>query len=133
MSQTMLHHVSIPVRDLDSALEFYQTVLGLKQTTRPNFPGKGAWLTCGESQIHLALNLGGTYRAKRNISPIDLHFAMRVEDFEAALSKFRELGFSENHPSDHVKRLFLDRQSIAGYPQVFLTDPDFNIIEVNSA
>ena len=133
MSLVTLHHVSIPVRDIDQALVFYQAVLGLKQISRPNFPGKGAWLACGNGQIHLALNPSGTFRAKRDISPIDIHFAMRVEDFEATLQKFRSLGFSEEHPIGHAQKLFLDRKSIAGYPQVFLTDPDFNIIEVNSA
>ena len=49
-----LHHVSINVDDVDTALAFYVEVLGLKvRPDRPDFSFGGAWLDAGGQQIHL--------------------------------------------------------------------------------
>jgi catechol 2,3-dioxygenase-like lactoylglutathione lyase family enzyme len=49
-----LHHVSLPVTDLDRARTFYGDVLGLEEDPhRPNFDFKGAWYNLGDRKIHL--------------------------------------------------------------------------------
>src|ERR1700690_2877430 len=49
-----LHHVSLNVRDVPAALDFYTRVLGLTQRAdRPDFSFGGAWLDAGGQQIHL--------------------------------------------------------------------------------
>ena len=49
-----LHHVSLNVRDVPAALDFYTRVLGLtERADRPDFSFGGAWLDAGGQQIHL--------------------------------------------------------------------------------
>ena len=49
-----LHHVSLNVRDVPAALDFYTRVLGLTERgDRPDFSFGGAWLDAGGQQIHL--------------------------------------------------------------------------------
>ena len=48
-----LHHISLPVRDVDRALGFYSEVLGLPTLARPDFSFAGAWLGAADRQIHL--------------------------------------------------------------------------------
>ena len=50
----MLHHVSLPVRDVARSVGFYRDVLGLTQIPRPDFDFKGAsstsWLARRQRQ-----------------------------------------------------------------------------------
>jgi hypothetical protein len=43
------------------------------------------------------------------------------------------MGFSEDAPRDDPKHMILKRTGMAGFPQLYLMDPDRNIIEVNGA
>ncbi|WP_413709024.1 hypothetical protein [Rhizobium sp. Rhizsp82] len=43
------------------------------------------------------------------------------------------LGFREDLPEDHPKYLLVSRIGLAGFPQLYLRDPDLNVIEINSA
>src|SRR5262245_47732747 len=62
-----LHHVSVPVRDLEESLKFYRDVLELEVLpTRPGFPFPGEWLALPSGQeVHLVYNPNGTFRNSR--------------------------------------------------------------------
>ena len=53
MAQLALHHVNLIVTDLPRSLAFYQNLFGLRIIERPPFKGAGAWLACGDMQVHL--------------------------------------------------------------------------------
>ncbi|MDE1991065.1 MAG: VOC family protein [Rhizobiaceae bacterium] len=133
MSLLALHHVSIITADLTKSLPFYRDVFGLAEIPRPNFAIPGAWLACGDLQVHLIFNPEGTFRRSPVIDRNDWHFAFRTDDFDAAIDRLAALGFRDDLPPDDPKCLLVLRSGPAGFPQVYLLDPDLNIVEINGA
>jgi glyoxylase I family protein len=119
MSGLRLHHVSILVSDLDRALRFYEGLLGLSQTPRPDLGYPGAWLDLGEQQIHL-LRLPGPEADWSVPVGRDRHLALMVEDFEGLQERLEGAG------------LELIR-SRSGRKACFCRDPDGNGIELIAA
>ena len=130
----LLHHVSYPVRDVERSAKFYQDIFELSLLPRPDFGIDGVWLECGDRQIHLVSNpKSGTFRLDKNIDIADVHFAFRTDDFESMVEKLSDHGYSETLPKDDPKWLLVIREGLAGFPQLYLLDPDRHTIEVNSA
>ena len=108
-----VHHVSINVRDAAASIEFYTDVLGLAaRTGRPDFPFGGAWLDIGGQQVHLIE--GGVPNS------CGQHFAIQVEDLDAAVTELRERGIDVRDPS-----------GVGSARQTFLFDPSGNMIELH--
>jgi glyoxylase I family protein len=59
--------------------------------------------------------------------------AFRTDDFDGALATLTVNGFREDAAEDDPMRVMVRRNGPAGYPQLFLLDPDRNIIEINGA
>jgi catechol 2,3-dioxygenase-like lactoylglutathione lyase family enzyme len=117
-----LHHVSVCVTDLPRAKAFYGDVLGLREIARPTFSFPGAWYQLGDRQLHLIVH--DTPRALRGTTEIDGrdgHFAFRVRDYDATVAYLRDRGvpYWEN------------RDNPTPWQQVYVTDPDGNVIEFN--
>ena len=129
----ILHHVSLVSRDIDRAVAFYRDALGLRQIARPPFKFPGAWLTSGTVEVHLIDNPGGTFRRDPVIDTGDCHFAIRVTDFEAAIAGLVAKGYKEDGPPGDLKSIRMNRNGVVGYPQAYLIDPDWNIVELNAA
>jgi catechol 2,3-dioxygenase-like lactoylglutathione lyase family enzyme len=133
MNFSPLHHVSLVTSNLERATEFYRDVFGFRQIDRPPFSTAGTWFAFGSSELHLIVHPGGTFRNNSTIDTADAHFAIRVEDFEAAIRHFAAKGFREDAADGDPKRIVVNRKSTAGYPQAYLLDVDRNIIEINAA
>jgi glyoxylase I family protein len=118
-----IHHVSISVSDLGRAKEFYGGVLGLAEIARPAFDFAGAWYQTGEGQLHLIVHPG---RAKAGdsdaIDTRDRHFALRVRNYGAALE----------HLKAHAVAYRAKPRNLTERPQIYLADPDGNVIELNA-
>ena len=128
-----LHHVSLTTRDLPRAVDFYKSVFGLKQIVRPAFSTAGAWLVLGADRLHLIVNAEGTFRRRQRIDTGDAHFAVNVTDFDATLAELQARGFDETLPDGDPHRIVVLRESLAGFKQAYVLDPDSNIIEINAA
>jgi len=109
-----VHHVSINVGDVDEAGAFYLEVLGMQKLARPDFGFPGLWLECGGQQIHLI-------QVENHVAPDGQHFALRVDDIDAALRELRAKGVAV---SDAIDIPGAGRQA-------FLRDPAGNLIELN--
>lgn len=132
MPTLALHHVAMIVTDLDRSATFYRQLFGLEQIQRPPFPIPGMWLGVGNLQVHLTVYPGGNFRS-RQVDNDDVHFAFHTRAFEDFVTHAHAMGFSEDAPRDDPKHMILKRHGMAGFPQLYLMDPDRNIIEVNGA
>jgi len=66
------------------------------------------------------------------VDPNDTHFAIRVADFEEAVSGLARKGYSEGGDPDSPRRIVIKRDSVTGYPQLWIMDHDRNVIEINA-
>ena len=111
-----IHHVSLMVPELEPAVDFYVRVLGLTlRTDRPDFGFDGAWLDAGDQQVHLIVGAAP--------DRVGQHFALRVEDIEAAVAELRAGGFDVPDP----RVTGVGRQTVVLDPagnQVELNQPD---------
>jgi len=126
-----LHHIAIPVSDLARAREFYGGALGLEEVARPPFPFDGAWYRAGDRDLHLIVATDPTFRTGKGINTQDGHPAFRVKSFRRALAYLESRGFRTT--SDEPGRsMHVNPESVAGFPQIHLMDPDRNMIEINA-
>lgn len=118
-----LHHVSLAVTDLERARAFYRDVLGLCEVARPDFDFAGVWFRAGERQLHLIVNpTARTLRGETDLQPCEAHVALRIESYRDAVEHLTALGV--HHEAKPVNR--------TAWPQIFLADPDGNMIELNA-
>lgn len=128
-----LHHVSLVTADPEKSAIFYQSIFGVSRLTRPPFKIEGVWLECGLGlQLHLTKHLPGNFRT-RGVDNNDVHFAFRTDDFDGILDRLLALGFREDVSDDDPMRILVNRSGMAGFLQLYVMDPDRNIIEVNTA
>src|SRR5579871_5700353 len=92
-----LHHVALDVTDLERSRRFYRDVLGLQEIARPPFGFPGAWFQVGGPghHVHLIVHEGATLRGSKGIDTRDIHFALRVRSFRAALAELSAHGYRE--------------------------------------
>jgi glyoxylase I family protein len=118
-----LHHVSVPVRDLEESLRFYRDDLELEWLpSRPSFPFPGEWLALPSGQeVHLVYNPAGTYRDSKKIEPRDIHFAIQVKDWRRATLLLVDKKI-ESLPDPYL----------LGLLQTYILDPNDHVIEINA-
>jgi glyoxylase I family protein len=118
-----LHHISVCVTDLARAKHFYGEVLGLRERSRPDLGFPGAWYEIGTTQeLHLIVHAPSkTLRGTLEIDGRDGHFAFRVASYDTVLARLRAHGIA----------LIESPQNATPWAQIYVTDPDGNVIEFN--
>lgn len=113
-----IHHVALVVRDLKKVRPFYEDVLGFPiSPNRPAFDFDGIWYDLGDTELHLIVP-----REEKEHGSKDGHFAIRVRDMPRMLERLERFGI-------HYRS---DPDSITGWHQVFIHDPEGNLIELNA-
>jgi glyoxylase I family protein len=132
MEINAIHHIALTVTDIKRSRRFYREILAIEEVPRPPFPFAGAWFQFGDSQqIHLIAHSHATFRDKP-LDTRDVHFAVRVPSYQAAVEFLRAKGFREDADPDDPYRMILQPRPITGYPQIYICDPDRHVIEINS-
>ena len=117
-----LHHVSLSVTDLERAKRFYGKMLGLEELERPAFDFPGAWYALGDRQLHLIVHTAPrSLRGTTEIDSRDGHFALRVRDDQETLAHLRTHGVEVKESPVNA----------TPWAQLYVTDPDGNVIELN--
>ncbi|WP_416676793.1 VOC family protein [Egbenema bharatensis] len=126
MHITRYLHTAILVTDLEQAMHFYSTVLGLEKVDRPlKYPG--VWYQLGEIQVHLIVDellprrVGVGSGSSRLHNPEkwgrNPHLALGVDNLEAAKAHL----MAHNCPI---------QLSASGRSALFTQDPDGNVVEL---
>lgn len=134
MDYQLIHHVALTVTDLERSRRFYGEVLGLEEIPRPGFNFPGAWYALGPTgqQVHLIVYPGHTLRTGKGLASRDVHFAVRVPSFREAVNYFHARGYREDS-TDDFSQIIISPHATAGFPQLYILDPDRHVIEVNAA
>lgn len=116
MKITTLNHFNLTTSNLNSTRDFYTRVLNFEIGHRPNIPFDGLWLYLQEKPVlHVSARpaFGGT-------GPID-HVALNAVNLPDALRRLK---------SENIEYHLL-RQSETGIWQIFISDPNGAIIELD--
>ena len=95
MELKRVDHIGIAVKDLDEAVKFYETAIGLKAVgfeTVEEQKVKVAFLPCGDSELELLESTepdGPIARFIEKNGPGIQHIAIRVDDIEKALEELK--------------------------------------------
>lgn len=126
-----IHHVSIPVTDLERSRAFYGDVLRLNEIQRPPSDTPGAWYRLGDRELHLIVGNYATFREGKALDDQDIHFALRVASYRETRKFLLSKGF---HPEadDELKRMKESPGGAGAWPRIHIMDPDRNVIELNT-
>jgi glyoxylase I family protein len=118
MQITHYLHTAILVTNLDQAMHFYGTVLGLEKVDRPlKYPG--VWYQLGDIQVHLIVDEAFSSQMQNSQKwGRNPHLALAVADLEAAKAHLA----AHNYPV---------QVSASGRAALFTQDPDGNVIELS--
>jgi glyoxylase I family protein len=127
-----IHHVSLPVSDLERSKQFYGEILRLQEIERPAFDFPGAWYQVGNDQLHLIVHDRSTFREGKGVDSRDIHFAVRVPSFREALEFLESKKYSSDAEDLDPMKMKVSERAKAGFPQIYILDPDRNVIEINA-
>lgn len=121
MQIARLDHVNIRTTRLDTLIEWYTAVLGLRQGARPDFPFPGAWLYAGEDAVVHLVGIDGT-------PGVGSEVRLKLEHF--AFSGNGRAGFEQNLRARGER---YERSDVPSFDlvQINLWDPDGNHIHVD--
>jgi catechol 2,3-dioxygenase-like lactoylglutathione lyase family enzyme len=116
MKVTRVLHSSVNVAGrLDESRQFYQDLLGMDLTDRPDIPGiPGHWFEVAGTEVHLVD--APPYDAP--IRPTDHHVCFAVDDIDAAIAELE------------ASSIPYARGAQGSVVQIWLTDPSGNVIEL---
>lgn len=110
-------HENYNVADLEKSIAFYEEALGLKEVRRKN--GNGfiiVYMGNDEADFELELTWLEEHPQPYNLGECEFHLAFRVDDYEAAYAKHREMGC-----------ICFENPSMGIY---FISDPDGYWLEI---
>jgi len=119
-----LNHIALSVKDVDTAIAFYQKVFRFKEIENTASDSKTRWLLISEGkQLHLIPRPEMKIKTSKEI-----HFALTTEDFDAFVDLLTELEISFCDWNDRTSKIHIRKDGIR---QVYFQDPDQYWIEVN--
>lgn len=128
IDEYFLHHVSLPVRKLRDARDFYCGILGLREVSRPKLRGfEGVWLELPDGrQLHLLESDNAAYPDKNSaINFRDAHLAIQVPDEHALRRAFDFLKGRSIVVDGNIEN------AVAKYLGIYFRDQDGHMIEIN--
>lgn len=128
---TAFNHVSREVLSLEKSKRFYVDILGFEVIPRPPFDCEGYWLYGHGLNLHLVATSVPSERKKVKVA--------RIQHFSSALPRVDHIAFLTSD-IDKVREV-MDHHQVyykyetpagTGIRQIFLFDPDGNVIEISN-
>lgn len=120
------NHVSLSVKNADTSVTFYNSVLQLTEITNRTKKDGIRWMSLGEDkELHLISTVPEPTHTNKAI-----HFALTSSNFDAFIQRLTE---KRIHFSDWAEITGKVTVRADGIRQIYLQDPDGYWIEVNSA
>lgn len=118
-----LDHVNLRTDQLDSMIDWYRNVLGMRAGERPDFPFPGAWMYAGDSAAVHLIGIDGPAGVGSEADLKLEHFAFSATGRSRFEEKLRAM--DERY----------ERNDIAAFNlvQINLWDPDGNHIHIDFA
>ena len=124
------NHLTRECLDLDVSVAFYCNLLGFRIVPRPPFESVGTWLWGHNLNLHLIQTKKKKERQVSDIlrlmhykgMPIADHFAFLVDNIWEVEAFLDEYGIF----------YYRDNNEATGTYQLFLFDPDFNVVEISN-
>jgi catechol 2,3-dioxygenase-like lactoylglutathione lyase family enzyme len=119
-------HVGVVTSDVERLTRFYAEVVGLDPIPAPAAQSRQMmafrWLKLGEHELHVVERAPGIERELGvSINPsLQPHFAVSVDDIE---------GLKARLDANRVEWIDWSRIGIKGLNQLFMRDPDGNVVE----
>jgi catechol 2,3-dioxygenase-like lactoylglutathione lyase family enzyme len=122
-----IHHMNVPIDDIERARDFYGRILGLPEIVRPNVGRPGLWFGCGANELHLSVQpdlVGG-------------RTGMSLQPGERPDRSGGHVAFTMSGRLDDITRhleaaMVPYARGTAGLPQIFCEDPAGNLVELNT-
>lgn len=125
-AQASMDHLALSVKDPGNSVSFYSEVFGMKEIENRTRKAGIRWMAIdATTELHLISGIPGKIKLNRAV-----HFAIKMEDFDAFLSRIRERSVPY---SDWEGNSAAVTERADGIRQVYVQDPDGYWIEVNSA
>ena len=126
----MIHHVNIQITNRERTREWYEKVLGAEFLDRgPALNRRMLQLRIGNGEIH-------TSEVTEMVHIPRVHFAIEVEDWDAALANLGALGVAYSRSAGGAftgtggEDPYQGRREDTGEHYTYIADPDGNLIEL---
>jgi glyoxylase I family protein len=125
-----MHHRNFSTNNVEAMAHFYKDVLGLTENMEMRdvrilnqYSGDTRFLMVGDGQIHISqMDCHNGFKTGHHVNPLLTgHLGFRVDDIEELKERLRK----HNVPFSDI-----GEWAIKGWYQIFLYDPDGNVIEV---
>ena len=119
-------HLALSVKDVAVSIQFYQTVLELKEIENTASNSKTRWLALDNSkQLHLLPRPEAEIKTNKAI-----HFALATTNLEAVIAHLTGLNITYYDWPGLPNEVYIRKD---GIKQIYFQDPDGYWIEINDA
>ncbi len=126
MSFFIFNHIALSVKDVDTAIAFYQEVFQFPEIENTASDSKTRWLALDEDrQLHLIPRPDAEIKTNKAV-----HFALATPRLDKFIAHLETLGIAYSDWKDTLKKNYIRNDGIR---QVYFQDPDGYWIEVNEA
>ncbi len=68
-------------------------------------------------------------RGDKVLDPMDVHFALGMSSYSKTLNWLKGKGYREELADGDLMKVIVRPNSVVGRPQIYIMDPDHNVIE----
>jgi catechol 2,3-dioxygenase-like lactoylglutathione lyase family enzyme len=123
-AQIKVNHIAVHVSKLKSSMEFYENIVGLKETEEPFKDGLHAWYDIGSGS---ALHLIEAPNIPTEVSKVN-HLCFSMKDMDGFIQTLNDTNYPFESWQGEKSKVTVRVDSIR---QIYIQDPDGMWLEIN--